>query len=109
MNAADRVRLGHILDAVREAGHFMNGRAKEDLAQDRMLLLALVKEMEIIGEAASRIGSETRALLPSIPWNDIVGMRNRLIHAYFEVDMSIVWATLISNLPQLIEQIELVL
>ncbi len=95
-----------MLDAAREAGRFMDGRTKEDLVADRMLLLALVKEIEIIGEAASRVSSETRAELPSIPWSDIVAMRNRLIHAYFEVDLSIVWATLTSNLPLLIEQIE---
>jgi len=106
MNAADQVRLRHMLDVAREAGRFMDGRTKDDLAADRMLLLALVKEIEIIGEAASRVNSETRAELPSIPWNDIVAMRNRLIHAYFEVDLSIVWATLTSNLPLLIEQIE---
>jgi uncharacterized protein with HEPN domain len=106
MNTADQVRLHPMLDAAREAGRFMDGRTKEDLVADRMLLLALVKEIEIIGEAASRVSSETRAELPSIPWSDIVAMRNRLIHAYFEVDLSIVWATLTSNLPLLIEQIE---
>ena len=109
MNAADRVRLRHMLDAAREAALFMQGRTKDDLATDRMLLLSLVKEIEIIGEAASRIGAETRASLPGIPWNDIVAMRNRLIHVYFEVDMSIVWTTLTSNLPSLAEQIEAIL
>jgi uncharacterized protein with HEPN domain len=87
----------------------MDTRTKEDLATDRILLLALIKEIEIIGEAASRVSPETRTMLPAIRWNDIVAMRNRLIHAYFDVDTSIVWATLTSNLPELIAPIEALL
>jgi uncharacterized protein with HEPN domain len=97
------------VDAAREAARFMETRTKDDLATDRILLLALVKEVEIIGEAAGRISSETRTLLPAIPWNDIVAMRNRLIHGYFDVDPSIVWATLTLNLPELIAPIEALL
>ena len=67
-----------------------------------MLLLALVKCIEIIGEAASRVTRETRDALSGIPWQDIVGMRNRLIHAYFDVDHDRVWDTIQQDLPPLV-------
>jgi uncharacterized protein with HEPN domain len=78
----DRTRLLHMLDAAREAVTFAHGRTAADLAQDRLLALALLKCIEIIGEAASKVSSDTRSKLNQIPWIDIVGMRNRLIHAY---------------------------
>jgi len=73
-------------DAALEALAFTNAKTREDLDRDRKLVLALVKEMEIIGEAAFKISKETREQLPGVPWNDIVGMRHRLIHAYFEIN-----------------------
>lgn len=70
-----------------------------------MLALSLIKEIEIIGEAASRVSPELKQTL-SIPWADIVGMRNRLIHAYFEIDFDILWDTVSSALDPLILQLE---
>ena len=101
MNDRDRVRLRHMLDAAREALGFAEKRTQEELARDRMFLLAVIKETEIIGEAASRISEETRNELTSIPWQKVVGIRNRLIHAYADVDLSIVWATVTTALPEL--------
>ena len=69
MNESDVIRLRHMLDAVREALSFVAGRSSQELGRDRMLLLALVKEIEIIGEAASRISDESRNALPQIPWS----------------------------------------
>ena len=91
MNGNDAIRLRHMLDAVREALSFMEGRSVEHLSRDRMFFLALVKEIEIIGEAASRISDGARQALPAIPWTKVVG--NRLIHGYADVDLSIVWST----------------
>ena len=71
-----------------------------------MLALSLVKELEIIGEAASQVSSEVRAMAPKVPWPAIVGMRNRLIHAYFEVDTEIVWITVTTELTELIDCLE---
>ncbi|MGO9256588.1 MAG: DUF86 domain-containing protein [Bryobacteraceae bacterium] len=82
MNAADRIRVRHMLDADGEAMAFAKGRTVDDLRSDRMLPLSLVKEIEIVGEAATRISEEFRASRPDIPWATIRGMRNRLIHAY---------------------------
>jgi|HubBroStandDraft_2_1064218.scaffolds.fasta_scaffold1509788_2 uncharacterized protein with HEPN domain len=106
MNESDVIRLRHMLDAAREALSFVAGRNSEDLGRDRMLVLALVKEIEIIGEAASRISDESRKALPRIPWPKIIAMRNRLIHAYADVDLSIVWDTLTGALPELLRELE---
>ena len=106
MNESDIIRLRHMLDAAREALSFVAGRNSEDLGRDRMLVLALVKEIEIIGEAASRMSDESRKTLPRIPWPKIIAMRNRLIHAYADVDLSIVWDTLTGALPELLRELE---
>jgi uncharacterized protein with HEPN domain len=106
MNDRDRVRLQHMLDAAREALSFLEGRTNEDLRRDRMFTLAVVKEIEIIGEAANQISDESRKTLPQVPWPKIIAMRNRLIHAYAEVDLSIVWDTLTGALPELSRELE---
>jgi len=82
----DRIRFQHMLDAAIEARRFIEGRQPEDIAHDSMLAFALVRAIEIIGEAASKISPEGRAAVPNLPWPSIVGMRNRLVHAYFEID-----------------------
>jgi len=102
----DEARLRHMLDAAREAVSFAAGHGRSDLDANRMLTLSLVKEIEILGEAASRVGAATRATLPAIPWSQIVRMRNRLIHAYFNVDLDIVWDVVSHDLPLLIVALE---
>ena len=99
----DVVRLRHMLDAAEDARQFSAGRKREELDHDRMLVLSLVKCIEIIGEAASRVSDATQAEIPSLPWADIIGMRNRLIHAYYDVDHDRVWDTVSDDLPMLIE------
>ena len=106
MRKDDVVRLQHMLDASREAVSFAADRSREDLSRDRMLALSIVKCIEIVGEAASRISSETQKLAPQLPWQDIVRMRNRLIHAYFDIDFDRVWDTVLDDLPPLIAQLE---
>lgn len=102
----DAIRLRHMLDAAREARGFAASRSRSDLDRDRQLLLALVKDVEIIGEAASRVSADTRMEWPDIPWQDIVAMRHRLTHGYFDIDPDIVWSTVTDDLPPLIEQLE---
>lgn len=101
MRKDDTVRLRHMLDAAREALGFAEGRTRQDLVRDRKLALALVKALEIIGEAAYQTADETRAGLPQIPWEDIVGMRHRLVHAYFDINLDILWKTVQEDLPLL--------
>ncbi len=95
-----------MLDAACDAIEFTEGRSRGDLGKDRMLALSLVKLIEIVGEAASRVSPKTQAAHPEIPWPDIVGMRNRLIHAYYDIDLDRVWDTVIDDLPPLIEDLE---
>jgi len=106
MNPADRVRLEHMLEAARDALSFAKGRIRENLAADRMLLFSLERAVEIIGEAASKVSAEFQSAHPDIPWADMIGMRNRLIHAYFDINPVIVWTTVLSDLPALIAQLE---
>jgi uncharacterized protein with HEPN domain len=98
----DVIRLQHMLDAAHEAIQFASGHSRADLNRDRMLVLALVKAIEIIGEAAYRISPTTRAQLQDIPWDDIVAMRHRLVHAYFDINLDILWRTVTDDIPSLI-------
>lgn len=106
MLEADRIRLRHILDAAREALSFAEGKSRENLDKDRMLVLSIVREVEIIGEAASRISEETRTQYPQIPWIQMIHMRNHLVHVYFDIDLDIVWNTVRNDLPFLIGELE---
>ena len=105
MKISDRIRLQHIRDAAAEALSFTSGRDVGDLIEDRMLALSLIKELEIIGEAAGKISEETRIAFPSIPWIDIIGMRNRLIHGYYDLDIDLIWDTVTIDLPDLLVEI----
>ncbi len=89
---ADLVRVHHMLDATREVLVFSTDKTRLDLDTDRMLCLSLVHLLEIIGEAAVAVSSEFREKYPQIPWSGIVGMRNRLIHGYYDT-MSILSST----------------
>jgi uncharacterized protein with HEPN domain len=109
MSESDAIRLRHMLDAAREALHYGAGKTSDDLQANRVLSLALIRCIEIIGEAASRVGAELKAGHPEVPWADIVGMRNRLVHAYFEIDLARVCDTLAADLPPLIAQLEAIL
>ena len=102
---ADRVRLQHMLDAAEEAVKFLKGQSRQALHQDRKLTWAVVRAIEIIGEAAAHITPACQTAFPDIPWPQIIAMRNRLIHAYFDVDVDRVWDTVQDDLPVLIPQL----
>ena len=106
MSKDDENRLRHMVDAAREASSFAAGRTRADLDTDRQLVMALVKEIEIVGEAAARVSEATREHMPNIPWDELIGMRNRLVHAYFDVNLDIVWQTVQEDLPKLVVLLE---
>jgi uncharacterized protein with HEPN domain len=101
----DRVRLRHMIDAAESAEQFLAGRRRADLDSDRMLLFALVRSIEIIGEAASKVSEKTRSVTPNLPWKAIIGMRNRLIHAYFDIDADVLWVTATVEVPDLLKRL----
>jgi len=107
MNAKDIIRLQHMLDYARETNKFIIDRSRDDLNNDNILTFALMKGIEIIGEAAANISQETKEQLSQIDWFDIIGMRNRLVHVYFNIDLDIVWNTTENSLPELIEKLEM--
>lgn len=101
-----QVRLRHMLDHAREAVDMAHGRKREDLDADRQLNLALVRLLEIVGEAAGKVAPQDRERYPGVPWRDIVDLRNRLIHGYDEVNLDILWAIVRQDLPPLIVELE---
>lgn len=104
MRRADQIRLRHMPDGAAEALSFAEGKRREDLAEDR--LLVLVKAIEIIGEAADQVSADTRESLPGLPWEDIIGMRHRLVHAYFDINLDVLWRTVRDDLPSLVAPLE---
>ena len=106
---ADLARLGHMRDAAAEALRFAEGKSRADLDQSRMLILAVLKDLEIIGEAASRVNPATRRRHESVPWDDIIAMRNRLIHGYFDVNLDLVWETISNDIPLLLVELDTIL
>ncbi|MBI3018723.1 MAG: DUF86 domain-containing protein [Deltaproteobacteria bacterium] len=106
---ADLNRVRHMLDATQEILSFVQNKSRDDFHSDRMLLLSVIKELEIIGEAANKVSDSFRAKHKHIPWEQMVGIRNRLIHAYFDIDVDIVWNTISQHLEKLSAFLEKIL
>jgi uncharacterized protein with HEPN domain len=98
----DRVRIAHMIEAAEAACGFISGRTRDDLENSHMLAFAVVRAIEIVGEAASRVSPAVRRAAREIPWTGIISMRNRLIHGYSAIDCEIVWKTVTEELPELI-------
>lgn len=105
----DASRLQHILDAAQRAVQYIRGKKRADLDKDDLLSLALIRLLEIIGEAAWGISDTLRAKYPEIAWRQMAGMRNRLIHGYFDVNNDLVWETVRTELPPLIKMVKSVI
>lgn len=95
-----------MLDAAKKAAEFTKGRDRNDLENDEKLTLALVRLLEVLGEAAKGISQDARQRYPKIPWKEISGTRDRLIHGYFDVDLNIVWQIVTTDLPALIDELK---
>ena len=106
MRSDDLIRIRHMLDAAKEALTFAQNKSRADLDSNRMLVLSIVKSIEIIGEVASKVTPETREMCAELPWANIIAMRNRLIHVYFDIDLDRVWDTVTDDLPPLIASLE---
>jgi uncharacterized protein with HEPN domain len=105
----DRGRLQDMLESAEEAAEVARGKGREDMDRDRVLNLALARLLEIIGEAAAGPSPEFRRRHPEVPWADIIGLRNRLIHNYRDVDFNILWQIIDVDPPILIIDLKRIL
>jgi len=106
MQREDIICVRHILDAARKAIEFVQNRSRKNLDEDEMLSLSLVRLLEIIGEAATCVSAGYREKYTQIPWKKMIGLRNRLIHGYFDINLDIVWDTIMKDLPPLVDALE---
>ena len=101
----DRERLEHILAAIDRIQRYTSGKTYDDLVADDMMYYAVVKNIEIIGEAANMLTPEFQAEHTETPWKMVKGMRNYIVHEYFQIDDIVVWDVVVNNLSELREQI----
>jgi uncharacterized protein with HEPN domain len=105
----DVTRLKHMLEAAQKAMYYTQDRSRRDLDADEMLALAIVRLLEIVGEAAKNISDSIKEKYPAVPWKPIAGTRDRLVHGYFDVDLDIVWQIITADLPPLTSSLEQIL
>lgn len=105
-NEQDIVRLRHMLDAAKKIVEYTASIQRDDLNRDEKLALALVRLLEIIGEAARAVSTSFRREHPQIPWREIAGTRDRLIHGYYDIDFDVVWQIISGDIPPLVTAIE---
>jgi uncharacterized protein with HEPN domain len=101
----DVTRLRHILEYGGCALDFVTGRDRADLETDLMLALALTRALQIVGEAAAKVTPEFRQAHPQLPWAQLVGMRNRLVHSYVSVNHDIMWNAVTKEMPALLKEV----
>lgn len=106
MKYNDIERVCHMLDALAAAISFVSDRKSHDLDQDKQLNFACIRAFEVVGEAATKLSADFRLRHNEIPWRDIIGLRNRLIHDYLGVDNSAIWKLIIYDAPLLIKQLQ---
>lgn len=104
----DRVYLGHILEAIRDIEQYA-GVGRDAFMTDKMRQDALLRKLEVIGEAVKNLSEHAKQRRPAIPWRQIAGMRDRLTHDYFGVDLALVWATVEKDVPNLKTAVEQIL
>ena len=102
----DRVSLLDMRDYAAEAVELTEGKSLDDVLQDRVMQLALLKLVETVGEAANRVSEKMKKKHAAIPWPQIAGTRNRLVHGYHDVNLDILWTVILKDLPLLIEQLD---
>jgi uncharacterized protein with HEPN domain len=105
----DEARIRHMIEMAEAAAQMTVGRSEEALEQDLVLRLALARALEVLGEAASRLSADTRERAPDVPWREIIGMRNRLVHAYFDIDPAIMWKTATVSAPAILPRLRALL
>lgn len=102
----DTLYLRHLLSAITRIEEYLQGIDKTNFTQSNLLQDGVIRQLQIIGEAASRISIELRERYPQVPWSDIVGMRHKIVHDYFGIDMDVVWTAATEEAPVLKKQIQ---
>ena len=102
----DADRLAHMLDYARIARQISQGRKREELDSDITFSLAIVRALEVVGEAANRVSAAGRDKLPDVPWPRIAGLRHRIVHGYDVLDRDLIWEIVTSDLEPLIAELE---
>ncbi len=102
----DRERLQHILAAIERVNRYVKGKSFDDLLKDDMMYYAVVKNIEMMGEAANMLTTEFQESHPETPWKMVKGMRNYIVHEYFQIDSVVVWDVVTKDLSALQNQIE---
>ena len=102
---SDRERFVDILEAVDKIENYIH-RGRQAFETDELLQVWVVRHLQIIGEAASRVSAETQNRFSEIPWGKMIGMRHVLVHGYFEIDLDIVWSVIENDLRPLKEKIQ---
>lgn len=102
MSKDEQIRLRHMLDAANKAMALIQGRSRADLDNDETMALALVRLIEILGEAANNVPQHLKDENPQIAWRQMVATRNRLIHGYFDIDLDVIWSIVTRDVPPLV-------
>ena len=105
----DSITMRQMPDNARRAIKHTNNKSVDDVIEDELLGLALVRLVAVIGEAANRVAPETRARYPQIPWRQAIDTRNRVIHTYGTVDLRVIYEIVRDNLPALVTELETIL
>lgn len=102
----DKARLQHIYDSILEIESYIQNSSYETFQSNTMMHFATVKQLEIIGEAANHLTDRFKKLYSEIPWREIIGLRNILIHEYFGIDTKIIWDIIKTDISQLKSQVK---
>jgi len=109
MEQKDRKTLTNMLEVSREAMDLIQGRTREDLDSDKQLTLSLLKYLEMIGSASSRVSRECQSNCEPIPWEDVIEMKQQVVHTYWDIDLDWIWEKLKTLLPSLSKSLEIIL
>lgn len=94
--------LCDILDNAKKASDFMKGMSEDDFLRDEKTVFAVIRALEVVGEAAKKIPDEVKNKYPDIPWREMTSIRDKLIHDYFGVNFAVIWKTVSEDIPKLI-------